>query len=80
MIYLTYAIFLICLFLVDKTYNFIQKTIFLIMFEQFVDNMEMGLDPVPRQLEHIATNRSRNHHSTHVEPYMDGMVVCDFGL
>ena len=24
----------------------------------------MGLEPLPLQLEHAATNRSRNHHST----------------
>ena len=29
-------------------------------------SMEMGLEPVPLQLEHVATNRSRNHHSTHL--------------
>ena len=27
---------------------------------------EMGLEPVPFQLEHVITNRSRNHHFTHL--------------
>ena len=29
-------------------------------------SIEMRLEPVPLQLEHFATNRSRNHHSTHL--------------
>ena len=28
--------------------------------------LESGLEPVPLQLEHVATNRSRNQHSTHL--------------
>ena len=39
----------------------------------------MGLEPLPRQLEHVATNRSRNHHSNHLGPWMDGMVVATSG-
>ena len=39
----------------------------------------MGLEPVPFQLEHIATNRSRNHHSTQI--VLDGWNGgCDLGL
>ena len=29
-------------------------------------SIEMGLEPAALQLEHVATNRSRNHHSTHL--------------
>ena len=32
-------------------------------------SIEMGLDPAPVQLEHITTNRSRNHHITHLGQY-----------
>ena len=32
-------------------------------------SIEMGLQAVPLQLEHITTNRSRNHHSTHLGPH-----------
>ena len=40
---------------------------------------EMGLESVLLQLEHIATNRSRNHHSTHLA--IDGWSGgYDFGL
>ena len=39
--------------------------------------MEMGLEPVPLQLEHVATNRSRNHHSTYLDRWNGGY---DFGL
>ena len=40
---------------------------------------EMGLEPVPLHLEHVATNQSRNHHSTHLT--LDGWNGgCDFGL
>ena len=28
--------------------------------------IEMGLEPVPLQLEHVATNRSRDHHSIYL--------------
>ena len=35
--------------------------------------LEMRLEPEPLQLEDFATNRSRNHHSTH---QMGGMVVA----
>ena len=42
------------------------------MFKDF----EMGLEPVPPQLEHIATNRSCNHNSTRLELSMDGMLVA----
>ena len=28
--------------------------------------LEMGLEPVPLQLQHVATNRSQNHHSTNI--------------
>ena len=30
--------------------------------------IEMGLEPVPLQLDHIARNRSCNHHSTYLAP------------
>ena len=38
-------------------------------YKQTIGIIEMGLKPVPLQLEHIATNRSRNHQ-------VDGMVVA----
>ena len=38
--------------------------------------IEMKLEPVSLQLEHIATNQRRNHHSNHLDGGMvGGMVV-----
>ena len=42
-------------------------------YKQTIGIIEMGLKPVPLQLDHVATNRSRNHHSTHL---MGVMVVA----
>ena len=34
-------------------------------------SIEMGLKPVPLQLEHVARNEwRRSHHSIHIGPYM----------
>ena len=38
------------------------------IFESFPQR-EKGIEPVPLQVEHIATNRSRNHHSTHLASF-----------
>ena len=55
-----------------KNYDFQRKKVF--EFNSGFDNQqnllifgEMGLEPVPLKLEHVATNRSRNHHSTHLD-------------
>ena len=45
-----------------------QKQI-LIMLDYFWTedlSKEIGLEPVPLQLEHVATKQSRNHHTTHL--------------
>ena len=44
----------------------LRSTLYQYLLLQLESSTEMELEPVPLQLEHVATNRSRNHHSTHL--------------
>ena len=44
---------------------------------KIIFRLEMRLEPVPLQLEHVATNQSCNHHSIYLEGWNGG---CHFSL
>ena len=61
---------------IEKVLNALMRSWFMIMkgkqrlarnYRTSNNVMEMRLEPVPLQLEHVATNQSRNHHSTHLD-------------
>ena len=52
----------------DRMLIKLEKMIFMAFafFQCSALQTEMGLEPVPLHFEHIATNQSRNHYSTHL--------------